>query len=129
MDRDNRKTRIIATLGPASDTPDMIEKLVHAGADVFRLNMSHGDHDGKRTMIKDIRALEDKLKRPIVIMADLQGPTLRIVQFADGSVELAEGDHFSLDLDDAPGTAQRSCLPHPKPYFVMETCTPLLIDE
>lgn len=129
MDRYNRKTRIIATLGPASSSLDMIEKLVHAGADVFRLNMSHGDHDGKKALIANIRAAEEKLKRPIGIMADLQGPKLRIGQFAEGAVELAEGDQFSLDLLDAPGTTQRVSLPHPELYAAMKPGTHILLDD
>ena len=80
----NRKVRILATLGPASDTPEMIEKLFLAGADAFRINMSHGEQADKTKLIDNIRALEKKYHRPTTILVDLQGPKLRIDKFVGG---------------------------------------------
>ncbi|RZV48331.1 MAG: pyruvate kinase, partial [Sphingomonadaceae bacterium] len=77
-----RKVRILATLGPASDTPEMIEKLMRTGADAFRINMSHGEQADKAQLVHHIRELEDKLGRPTTIVADLQGPKLRVGTFA-----------------------------------------------
>jgi pyruvate kinase len=104
--------RILATLGPASNTPEMIEKLFKAGADAFRINMSHGAQAEKAQIIKSIRALEKSTGRPTTILADLQGPKLRVGKFAGGSVMLETGSNFRLDRDSAPGDAHRACLPH-----------------
>ena len=84
----NRKVKILATLGPASGEEEMIEKLHEAGADLFRINMSHASHDMMRTLIKRIRTVEARCGRPIGILADLQGPKLRVGKFADGKVDL-----------------------------------------
>ena len=89
-----RKVRILATLGPASDTPEMIEKLFRAGADAFRVNMSHGEQADKAQLIANIRALEKAYNRPTTILVDLQGPKLRVGSFAEGKVELHTGDNF-----------------------------------
>ena len=84
----NRKVKILATLGPASSEEAMIEKLHQAGADVFRINMSHASHDMMRTLIQRIRAVETRSGRPIGILADLQGPKLRVGKFANGKETL-----------------------------------------
>ncbi|HEX7968585.1 MAG TPA: pyruvate kinase, partial [Stellaceae bacterium] len=112
--RRQRSAKIVATLGPASSSPEMINALFRAGVDVFRLNFSHGDRDDHRARLEAIRALEKETGRPIGIMADLQGPKLRLGTFADGRVRLAAGKHFRLDLDKQPGSAQRAPLPHPE---------------
>ncbi|MEH6474155.1 MAG: pyruvate kinase, partial [Sneathiella sp.] len=93
-----RKTKILATLGPVSTDPDMVEKLHLAGADVFRLNFSHGEHADHKFRYDTIRALELKQGRPIGILADLQGPKIRIGTFADDSIVLNNSDSFRLDL-------------------------------
>jgi pyruvate kinase len=103
--RRQRKVKIVATLGPASETVEMIRNLFLAGADVFRLNMSHGSQDEIAERHRRIRTVEAELGRPIGILADLQGPKLRCGVFAKGPVTLAEGQSFRFDLDPAEGDA------------------------
>ena len=108
----SRKVRILATLGPASSTPEMIARLHAAGADAFRINMSHGDQAAKVPVIQAIRALEKVTGRPTTILADLQGPKLRVGKFAEGRATLETGATFSLDRSPEPGDATRVQLPH-----------------
>ena len=110
--RRERSLKIVATLGPASSTYDTIQALFEAGADVFRLNMSHGSHEDIRIKHQIIRDIERDLGRPIGILADLQGPKLRCGIFANDTEELAEGQDFRFDLDETPGDATRVNLPH-----------------
>ena len=110
----NRKVKILATLGPASSEESMIEKLHQAGADVFRINMSHASHDLMRTLIQRIRSVEARSGRPIGILADLQGPKLRVGKFTDSKVDLKPGQTFTLDNNEALGDATRVYLPHPE---------------
>lgn len=124
-----RKIRILATIGPASASPDMIAALYAAGADAFRVNMSHGDHAGHAKVIAAIRALEKNGGRPTTILVDLQGPKLRVGTFASGPVELEKGTGFALDSDPAPGDASRVHLPHPELFSALEAGTRLLIDD
>src|SRR6202012_776818 len=100
--RRNRKGKILATLGPASSSEEVIQKLHEAGADLFRINMSHASHDVMRTLMQRIRAVEARSGRPIGILADLQGPKLRVGKFAEGKVDLKPGQTFTLDNNDAP---------------------------
>ena len=93
-----RNTKIVATLGPASSTPEMIRALWEEGADIFRLNFSHGSHADHLERFKEIRRLEAEMARPIAILADLQGPKLRLGTFAHGKVKLQQGQGFRLDL-------------------------------
>ena len=125
----SRKVRILATLGPSSSAPDMIRDLFLVGADAFRINMSHGTHEDHRRNIASIRALEKEYGRPTTILADLQGPKLRVGTFAHDSVELHKGDPFILDRDPAPGDANRVNLPHPEIYAALLPDTRLLIDD
>ena len=104
-------TKIVATLGPATSDPTTIKRLFEAGADVFRLNFSHGTHDDHRRRYDAVRAVEQELGSPIGILLDLQGPKLRVGGFVDGRAELATGAAFRLDLDPAPGSAARATLP------------------
>lgn len=127
--RRQRNVKIVATLGPASDTYEMIRKLHEAGADVFRLNMSHGSHDEIRERYGMIRQVEADLGSPIGILADLQGPKLRVGVFANGSEELVEGAAFRLDLDPAEGDATRVCLPHPEIFAALEPGANLLVND
>jgi len=127
--RRHRNVKIVATLGPASDSYDMIRKLHEAGADVFRLNMSHGSHDEIRERHAIIRQIEEDLNSPIGILADLQGPKLRVGVFANGSEELIEGKAFRLDLDPAEGDITRVCLPHPEIFAAMEPGANLLVND
>ncbi len=124
-----RKVRILATLGPASATPEMIAALHRAGADAFRVNMSHGDHEGHAKVIAAIRALEKETGRPTTILVDLQGPKLRVGTFASGPVDLINGESFALDADPAPGDATRVHLPHPELFAALEAGQRLLIDD
>ncbi len=127
--RRSRKVKILATLGPASSDEAMIRRLFEAGADVFRINMSHADHDLMRTLIGRIRSVEKELGRPIGILADLQGPKLRVGTFAEGPQTLEPGDEFILDDDPAPGDARRVHLPHPEILSAVEPGHRLLIDD
>ncbi len=127
--RSFRRTRIIATVGPASSSPEMLQILWKAGVDLFRLNMSHGDHGDKIEVIRHIRALERKIGRPIAIMADLQGPKIRIATFSSQNVELVEGHSFTLDLRDEPGTNKRVHLPHPEIISTLEPGMQVLLDD
>ncbi len=127
--RRHRNVKIVATLGPASDSYDMIRALHEAGADVFRLNMSHGSHDEIRERHAMIRKVERDLDSPIAILADLQGPKLRVGEFAKGEEELAEGARFRLDLDRSPGDGRRVCLPHPEIFAALEPGARLLVND
>jgi pyruvate kinase len=124
-----RNTKIVATLGPASSDHAMIRQLHEAGADVFRLNMSHGSHDEIRERHKIIREVERELNSTIGILADLQGPKLRVGTFANGEEELVEGASFRLDLDEAEGDATRVRLPHPEIFQVLEPGAQLLVND
>lgn len=124
-----RNVKIVATLGPASETYDMIRALHEAGADVFRLNMSHGTHDEIREKHRIIRQIESDLESPIAILADLQGPKLRVGEFAKPSEELAQGAAFRLDLDSAKGDAARVCLPHPEIFQALKPGAMLLVND
>src|ERR1044072_390738 len=125
----SRKVRVLATLGPASNTPEMIERLFDAGADAFPVNMSHGDQESKRPVFDAIRSLEKKLGRPTTILADLQGPKLRVGKFAEGKVTLVNGHEFILDRDPAPGDASRVQLPHREIFAAAEDGARLLLDD
>jgi len=127
--RRHRRTKIIATLGPASSTPDMIAQLFQTGADVFRLNFSHGTHAAHAQNIAHIRAAEKKYNRPIGILADVQGPKLRVGQFQSGRVQLQAGQTFTLDMNPAPGDTRRVCLPHPEILAAAEIGATLLLDD
>ena len=162
-----KKTKQLATLGPASSSFEMIEKLFLAGecysslqylyhilslvlqniclifssqyvhilyhilgADVFRLNFSHGEHSQKQELLNIIRAVEAKYDHPIAILGDLQGPKLRVGTFANKDGEVLEADQtFRLDLDDTPGTNERVMLPHPEIIEASEVGHELLIDD
>jgi hypothetical protein len=125
-----KKTKQLATLGPASSTFEMIEKLFLAGADVFRLNFSHGEHAQKKELLDIIRSVEQKYDHPIAILGDLQGPKLRVGTFANPDGEyLTKGQMFRFDLSDVPGTAQRVRLPHPEIIEASEVGHVLLIDD
>ena len=125
----SRRAKILSTLGPASRDPDMIRRLLRAGADAFRLNMSHGDHDLHRESIKAIRALEEEYDRPIAILCDLQGPKLRVGTFTDGRAIIPHGRDFTFDRNEAPGDETRVCLPHPELFGLLEKGQRLLVND
>lgn len=125
---DRRATKILATLGPATAHEEGISSLLHAGADVFRLNFSHGSHEDHAKTIKLIRQLEESLDRPIGIMADLQGPKLRVGTIKEGT-RLEKGQTFLLQLEKIVGDQSSACLPHPEIYEVIQPGHRLLIDD
>ncbi|HZH10988.1 MAG TPA: pyruvate kinase [Microvirga sp.] len=127
--RRSRRTKILATLGPASESQDMIEQLFQAGADVFRLNMSHLPRERLRERVAMIRAVEAKFKRPIAILADLQGPKLRVGAFEGDSAMLTQGQSFTLDADTTLGGKDRVHLPHPEILSSLEPGHTILIDD
>ncbi|MGX0876377.1 pyruvate kinase [Roseovarius sp. MBR-154] len=127
--RRHRNVKIVATLGPASSDYDTIRALHEAGADVFRLNMSHGEHADIAERHRIIRQIEEDTGSPIAILADLQGPKLRVGTFARGEEELVEGAAFRLDLDEAEGDASRVNLPHPEIFAALEPGADLLVND
>lgn len=128
--RRQRSVKIVATLGPASDTYDGIRSLFEAGADVFRLNMSHGSHAEIRDKHQIIRDIERDTGRPIGILADLQGPKLRCGVFGkEAGEELEDGQSFRFDLDETPGTERRVCLPHKEIFEALEPGASLLVND
>ncbi len=124
-----RRVKILATLGPASQDPAVLARLFEAGADVFRINMSHASHDGMRERVRAIRALEVQFGRPVGILVDLQGPKLRVGTFADTGVDLLKGESFVLDADPTPGDATRVHLPHPEILRALRPGHAMLIDD
>ncbi len=127
--RRQRRTKIVATLGPASSDQTTIERMFVAGTDVFRINMSHTTHEAMRAYVAAIRAIEQRHGRPIGILVDLQGPKLRLDTFKQGGADLAMGSSFVLDSDPSPGDATRVHLPHPEILSALEPGHRLLIDD
>jgi pyruvate kinase len=127
--RRQRRTKIVATLGPASGDKAVIGKLFAAGADVFRINMSHTSHDSMRDLVAAIRAVEAENNRPIGILVDLQGPKLRLGAFENDSANLTKGQEFVFDTDPAPGDATRVHLPHAEIFAAIKPGDVLLIDD
>ena len=125
----DRFTKIVATLGPASSSRERLSALFEAGADVFRLNFSHGTPDDHRQRVELLRALEKEYKHPIAILMDLQGPKLRLGTFAKGPLELKKGQKLRFDMDEAPGTAKRVPLPHAEIFKAAKPDGILLIDD
>ena len=124
-----RKVKILATLGPSSSSPEMIRALIEAGADAFRINMSHGEQAEKARLVEIIRDLERSLHRPTTIVFDLQGPKLRVGRFKGGSAMLATGDRFVLDNQSSKGDSARVELPHPELFTTLKAGDRLLIDD
>jgi len=127
--RRNRNAKIVATLGPASSDKDTVRRLFLAGVDVFRLNFSHGSPGDHRARFAILRELEQETGRPIGILADLQGPKLRVGTFSDGPVILVEGASFRLDLDPTPGDVLRAGMPHPEIFAALVPGVELLLDD
>lgn len=127
--RRNRRTKIVATLGPSSDTAEVVDLLASRGADIFRLNFSHGSHDTHAGLLQLIRAAEARHGTPLGVFADLQGPKLRLGTFAAGPVRVEAGAPFRLDSDPAPGDSRRAPLPHPEIFAVCRAGTRLLLDD
>jgi pyruvate kinase len=124
-----RKVKVLATLGPASSDPAMIRSLLEAGADAFRINMSHGKQAQKIALFETIRALEKELRRPIAILVDLQGPKLRVGDFEGGSAMLEAGAKFVFDASTEPGDSKRVHLPHPELFEAIRPDARILVDD
>lgn len=129
MLRRARQTKIVATIGPASSDIEMIRKLFYAGVDTFRLNFSHGSHEDHGERYKIIREVEKEFNRPIGILADMQGPKLRLGKFENGFVDVGPGHIITLDGDPTPGNATRVHMPHPEILEALQVGDPLLIDD
>src|SRR6201996_9498987 len=127
--RRHRNAKIVATLGPASSSPEIIRSLFEAGADVFRLNFSHGTHEDHKRRYDQIRAIEREAGRPIGVLADLQGPKLRVSTFAAGRVMLQTGAAFARHLDGRPGDEERVGMPHPEIFQALSPGVQLLLDD
>jgi pyruvate kinase len=127
--RRERQTKIVATLGPTSSDKKMIRALFDAGADMFRLNFSHGTHDDHRARMNLIREIERETNRPIPVLADLQGPKLRVGVFANKSIDLKMGQAFRFDLEPTPGDERRVQLPHPEIFAALKEGSELLCDD
>jgi pyruvate kinase len=125
----HRKAKIVATLGPASTTKAAIRALFDAGADVFRFNFSHGTHDDHQRRYDSVREVERETGRPITVLADLQGPKLRVASFAEGRVNLPTGGRFRLDMERTPGDADRVGMPHPEVFAALAPGVELLLDD
>ncbi|MBJ7485528.1 pyruvate kinase [Brevundimonas sp.] len=124
-----RRGRIVATLGPASRAPGMVKQLAQAGVDVFRLNFSHGSHDDHAAALKAVRGAELALQRPLGVLADLQGPKLRLGRFADVEISIKPGHTMRFDLDPTPGDATRVQMPHPEIFKALRKGMLLLLDD
>jgi pyruvate kinase len=125
----SRKVKILATLGPASSSPEMVRNLMQVGADAFRINMSHGEREEKAELVQAIRALEKELKRPTTILFDLQGPKLRVGNFKGGSADLTKGGRLVFDRETRLGNCDRVELPHPELFESVGVGDRLLIDD
>ena len=124
-----RRARIVATLGPASRAPGTVKALAQAGADVFRLNFSHGSHEDHAAALKAVRGAEMALRRPLGVLADLQGPKLRLGRFKDGEIAVKPGHVMRFDLDPTPGDETRVQMPHPEIFKALRPGLALLIDD
>lgn len=127
--RRNRRVKIVATLGPASQNEETMRRLFEAGADVFRVNMSHASHETLSDIHAIVRKLEAEFSRPIGILVDLQGPKLRIGKFESGSIRLTEGDILTFVRREAIGGLGRVHLPHPEIFKSVEAGHTLLLDD
>lgn len=125
----DKKVKILATLGPAIRDAAHIRQLVEAGVNLFRLNFSHGEHADHAQRYQWVRQVERELNQPIGILMDLQGPKLRVGRFADGKVQLVNGQSLRLDLDATPGDASRVNLPHPEIIEALQPGMSLLLDD
>jgi pyruvate kinase len=124
-----RRARIVATLGPASRAPDRVLALAEAGADVFRLNFSHGSHDDHAQALEAVRAAEAAIERPLAVLADLQGPKFRLGTFHSGRIAIGPGSRLRLDLDPTPGDSHRVYMPHPELFAALAPGAILLLDD
>jgi len=127
--RRNRRVKIVATLGPASAAPEMVERLFLAGVDVFRVNMSHSDHETAREMVATVRMVGAKHRHPLGVLCDLQGPKFRLGEFHGGRAFINEGETFRFDHNEKAGSAERIFLPHPQIFASVKPGHALLLDD
>ena len=123
------KTNILATIGPSSDSKEVIEKLIDAGADAFRFNFSHGTHAEHKARYDIVRKLSEQKGIHITLIADMQGPKLRVGEFKNGQVLLKEGQTFKFDMEEKPGDEQRVTLPHPEIFQAVKAGDELLLND
>ncbi|MFT6563631.1 MAG: pyruvate kinase [Actinomycetes bacterium] len=124
-----RRAKIVCTLGPATSEPDVVEELVLAGMDVARINLSHGDYPDHQEAIDSVRAATDKTGRGVAVLADLQGPKIRLGRFAEGPVTLNVGDEFIITTDDISGDATRASTTYAGLASDVDAGDLLLIDD
>ena len=124
-----RRTKIVATLGPATDAPGVLDELVASGMSCARLNCSHGTHDDLRRRAAEVRAASERAGRALGLLIDLQGPKLRVGTFAQGPHDLHDGQSFRFDLDPAPGDTARVQLPHPEIFAALDAGAELLVND
>jgi len=129
MSATTRQTKILATLGPASNTKEKIRELIETGVNAFRLNFSHGEHKDHKAMLDIIRSLESEMNRPIAIVADMQGPKLRIGTFKDGEVMMERGMRITFDSNPEPGDKTRVYMPHKEIFGSLEKDGLFFIDD
>ena len=127
--RRNRKAKIVATLGPASQSEQVIRELFDCGVDVFRLNFSHGTHQEHGQLVDIIRKIENQTGRPVGILIDIQGPKLRLGEIRKDRAVLKKGGTFRLDMNEKPGSKHRAPLPHPEIFAALERGNELMIDD
>jgi pyruvate kinase len=125
----NRRTKIICTLGPATDAPGVLRSLISAGLDVARLNFSHGSFDEHERRIRSVRDASRDLKRPIAILADLPGPKIRIGTIESGTVRLRRSADFTLTLNDVPGDENVVTLHAPAVFKSVRPDHSLFLDD
>ncbi|KUO67535.1 MAG: pyruvate kinase [Alphaproteobacteria bacterium BRH_c36] len=127
--RRNRRVKVVATIGPASESPEMLEQLFDAGVDVFRINMSHASHELAGELHERVREISARRQYPIGILGDLQGPKFRLGSFEGERVSVAQGSEFIFDRVEKPGSAERVFLPHPQIFEAVEPGHTLLLDD
>jgi pyruvate kinase len=124
-----RRTKIVATIGPATSTPDVLRELIEAGATTLRLNFSHGTHDDHLRSIRLIRQISFELNQPVGILQDLQGPKIRLGRFENGSIILNKGDKFTLTSHLGPGTQERSSVTYDRLSEEVPEGATILLDD
>ncbi|MBW4481561.1 MAG: pyruvate kinase [Tildeniella torsiva UHER 1998/13D] len=124
-----RRTKIVATIGPATQNADVLRELIEAGATTLRLNFSHGSHDDHQRSIRLIRQISFELNQPVGILQDLQGPKIRLGKFEHGPIQLAKGDPFVLTSEIIPGTQERACVTYDKLAQEVPAGATILLDD
>ncbi|WP_417687416.1 pyruvate kinase [Roseibium sp.] len=125
----NKKAKVIATVGPASNTPSMLRRLAEAGVDTFRLNFSHGDHETHKGVIGAIRELEGALDRPVGILQDLQGPKIRLGRVHEGKAQLSNGQIVQFIPAETSDDVGCLPLPHPEIFAAIKPGHQILIND